>query len=66
MSKPWKLEPKQRLVVLERYRSGELLKAIAYDYNITPVAIGQLAHRAGEPLRKIPRKRRVFQNGHNT
>lgn len=55
--KSWKLTPRQRLIVIDRYRNGDLLKVIAHDYGVTAIAIGQMAHRSGEPLRKMSKER---------
>ena len=44
--------------VLDRYRAGEPLASIAADYDVTPQAISQLAHRAGAPKRPKGKPRR--------
>jgi len=51
----WKLTPDQRHRAVWRYRSGERLKVIAFDYGVTTRAINKLAHARGFARREIHR-----------
>jgi hypothetical protein len=46
-----RLQPWERQAVIDAYRDGEKLEAIAAEFNCSGAAVSQLAKRAGLPRR---------------